>query len=64
MDTYRNHMCHIQIHTFDILYIPKRTAKSNRNVLKCGLRETTNQRQTKQHTLTKKERGGRHGRNS
>ena len=64
IDTYRVHMCDIQIHTFDISYIPKGTAKCNRNVLKCGFRKTANQRQTKQHTFTEKERGGRHGRNS
>ena len=57
-------MCDIQIHTFDILYIPKGTPKSNTNDLGWGLRKTANQRQTKQHTFTKKERGGRHGRNS
>ena len=47
IDTYILHMCDIQIHTFDILHIPKGTAKSNTNVLGCGFRKnsesTTNQ---------------------
>ena len=36
--------------------MPKGTATSNRHVVKCGIRITANERQSKQHTLTNKER--------